>query len=191
MPEVEKRRHPMLLGVLIVIGIEILVCSSLALVVVFGGFSMNADAQPGALEAWLGSTGGGFWVGAHAPSEKDPVPVDDGTLTQGARLYQGNCAVCHGGAGYTTSNLHKGVYPGAPQFLTKHAMKDPDGNIFYVIKHGIRFTGMPAWQYNMSDNDIWTLVDFLKHIDSLPPEVRTAWQQMPMSPALPLPAQPQ
>lgn len=116
--------------------------------------------------------------------------MNDATLTRGAQLYQGNCAVCHGGANYRTSDLHHDVYPGAPQFLTKHAMKDPDGQIYFVIKQGIRFTGMPAWANNISDADIWTIVDFLKHIDTLPPQVQAAWKQMPMSPETPPTTQP-
>lgn len=166
----------------IVIGIEILVCVTFALFVVFGGYPMGADVQPGAVETWAGGVASNDWESAQAPNEKDPVAVNDQTLESGARLYQANCAVCHGGANYRTSPLHKGVYPGAPQFMQKAPSGGSNNDkLFYVVRHGIRFTGMPAWRYSMSDTDIWKAVNFLTHMDHLPPGVEQAWQQMPMS----------
>lgn len=198
-------------GVFVVILVEVAVAVCLALVVQFGGFPMGADAHASSLEAGLGHWTRSSWTDHHAPNVADPVPVNDQTLMAGAKLYQGNCAVCHSGAYYKKSPLGKGIYPGAPQFMrfveyqkTHPKFKMPkqtpaqeqarDDHSFYTVKHGIRFTGMPAWKYNMTDTQIWEVVNFLHHMGHLPPKVETAWEQMPMSPvappAMPAPAKP-
>ena len=55
---------------------------------------------------------------------------------------------------------------------------DPEGVSFWKIKHGIRLTGMPSFGYSLSDQKIWTLALFLKHMDKLPPAVQQTWQQV-------------
>jgi mono/diheme cytochrome c family protein len=178
-------RRWMLRGAGLVILVEVLAVIILAAIVLTGGMSMGADARASAIEKWIGEGSSGLWISGNAPKTKNPVPVNEQSLTRGAELYQGNCAVCHGGANYEVSQLHKAVYPGVPQFMKAGGPDDPDENIFYVIKHGIRFTGMPAWEYNMNDNDLWALVNFMKNMDHLPPAVQEKWKQMPMSPQPP------
>lgn len=182
-------RHGILKGVIFVLIIEAIALALFAIIVVSGHFPMGADSHPSSIEAFLGRVSRSSWVSAQAPQEKDPVAVNEDTLQHGAELYQGNCAVCHGGAHYPESKLHKAVYPGAPQFMKKPA-GGKDDNLFFVIKHGIRFTGMPAWEYNMSNDDIWSVVNFVKNMGHLPPPVEAAWQSMSMSPALPGMTQP-
>lgn len=186
-------------GVFWVILIEVVICVIAFLFVKTGNFPMGADAHTGKTEAKLADWAHDSWVNHHAPDMANPVAANDQTLMAGAALYQGNCASCHGGENYTKSPLGRGVYPGAPQFMRfvefQHAhpqMKMRHGSpaqeqaradhSFYVIKHGIRFTGMPAWEDKMSDNDIWTLVTFMKNMGHLPPNVQQAWGHMPMSP---------
>lgn len=186
-------------GVFWVIVVEVAVCVIAALVVQFGGFPMGADTHASKLEAMVGEWSHDSWVKHNAPNVADPVAVNEQTLMDGAKLYQANCAVCHGGENYTKSPLGKGIYPGAPQFMRfvefqrSHPNFKPrkmsaaqeqarDDHGFYVIKHGIRFTGMPAWHYNMTDTQIWEVVNFMHNMGHLPPDVAAAWKQMPMSP---------
>lgn len=188
-------------GVLWVILLEVLAGLGFYLFVSLGGLPMTADAQPGALETWAAHVSMHGWLSHHVPHVPDTVAVNDQTLMHGAALYQANCAVCHGGANYAPSQLKNGVYPGAPQFVHAnegghggehhgghHEHQGPDDFGYYIIKHGIRFTGMPAWKYSMSDNDIWSVVNFMQNMDHLPPDVQAAWQKMPMSPIAPQPA---
>jgi hypothetical protein len=59
---------------------------------------------------------------------------------------------------------------------TEGVEDDPEGWTFWKIKHGIRWTGMPAWKAELSDQQIWTLALFLKHMDKLPPGPEAAWR---------------
>jgi len=55
---------------------------------------------------------------------------------------------------------------------------DPEGFSFWKIKHGIRWTGMPSWKATLTDQQIWSLALFLKHMDKLPPAAEKAWQNV-------------
>jgi mono/diheme cytochrome c family protein len=54
----------------------------------------------------------------------------------------------------------------------------PQGHTFWIIKNGIRLTGMPAWQGALSDQQIWSLALFLNQMDKLPPAAQQAWENL-------------
>jgi cytochrome c len=85
-------------------------------------------------------------------------------LVNGIKLYETNCAICHGTTEEDTSAspVAKGENPNPPQLATDAVEDDPEGETFWKIKHGIRWTGMPAWKDELSDQQIWTLALFLK-----------------------------
>jgi len=78
----------------------------------------------------------------------------------------------------TTDQAISGLYQKPPQLATNGVEDDPEGYSFWKIKHGIRLTGMPSFGYTLSDQQIWTLALFLKHMDKLPPAVQQTWQQV-------------
>jgi mono/diheme cytochrome c family protein len=67
--------------------------------------------------------------------------------------------------------------PPVPEFF-KDAPDMSDSQNFYAIQHGIRWTGMPSWTGALSDEQIWTLALFLKHMDKLPPAAQQVWQNV-------------
>ena len=60
----------------------------------------------------------------------------------------------------------------------------PENQNFYIIQHGVRFSGMPGWKQVLSDQQIWQVTTFLSHMDKLPPQVEEQWKAMarPVSP---------
>ena len=89
---------------------------------------------------------------------------------RGARLYRDKCADCHGRPDNPDSDYGKSFYPPAPQFMKAHPHLSDSQN-FYIIRCGVRRTAMPAWGKIMVDGEIWQVVAFLDHLDSLPPAV--------------------
>lgn len=140
----------------------------------------NADAIPGRIEVWLASTSLDATLRREAPTGQNPVLLTDQNLIKGVHLFAQNCAVCHGSAKGTASltPIAKGLYPKPPQLATDGVEDDPEGVSFWRIKHGIRLTGMPSFGYSLSDREIWTLAQFLKNMDKLPPAVQTVWQNV-------------
>jgi len=166
-----------LLGVVLTLAIALI---GAYVLVRSGLIPANADAQPGRLETWMARTSLDAALRRNAPKDQNPVALTDQNLTNGVHLYAQNCAVCHGSAKgvASASPIAKGLYPKPPQLATDGVEDDPEGYSFWKIKHGIRLTGMPSFGYSLSDQQIWTLALFLKHMDKLPPAVQQAWQQV-------------
>lgn len=108
----------------------------------------------------------------------DIIPPDDlsdaGRIRRGAGNYDAMCANCHLSPGSEDSEIRKGLYPTPPN-LSKPANADDsdrtDARRFWIIKHGVKASGMPAWSKGgMEDEAIWDLTAFLKIMPSLSPE---------------------
>ncbi|MEO8847148.1 MAG: cytochrome c, partial [Casimicrobiaceae bacterium] len=143
-----------------------------------GVIPANADATPGGLEVWLAGTSLQATLRRDAPKEQNPVALTEQSLLKGVRLFARNCSVCHGSAAGTASAspIAKGMNPKPPQLATDGVEDDPEGESFWRIKHGIRLTGMPSFRNTLSDEEIWTIALFLKHMNELPPPVQEVWQ---------------
>jgi mono/diheme cytochrome c family protein len=93
-------------------------------------------------------------------------PLGDAALiTSGAGNYDAMCAGCHLKPGVDATEMSRGLYPAPPNFTTR-----PPGDpaaAFWVIKHGIKMSGMPAWGKSMEDEYVWGLVAFLKELPGM------------------------
>lgn len=140
----------------------------------------NADAKPGGLELWAAGTSLNATLRSQAPKQTNPVALSGANLIEGINLYGQHCAICHGAAAgaSTASPVAKGLNPAPPQLAEDGVEDDPEGVSYWKIKHGIRLTGMPAWGASLSDQQIWTLALFLKHMDKLPPDAQHVWAQV-------------
>ncbi len=149
-------------------------------VIVFGGLLIFAlvwsghvparadNPKASAMEKWAARTSLDATIAREAPQPPYPYgPVTDATIVAGAKLYMANCAVCHGSMG---------LYIPAPQF-TKHGVDDdPEGETYWKIEHGIRFTGMPSFAGSLTEEQIWQITYFLKRgMDKLPSAADIIW----------------
>ena len=140
----------------------------------------NADAKPSWLETWMARTSLRATLRNEAPKGPNPIAMTDANLIHGVHLYGQHCAICHGTAKgrASASPIAKGLYQKPPQLATDGVEDDPAGFSFWKIKHGIRLTGMPSFRYTLTDQQIWTLALFLKHMNALPPSAQRAWQNV-------------
>jgi len=102
-------------------------------------------------------------------NDLQPPPLDNAALiSTGAEHYAAMCSGCHLSPDKTTdSEIRAGLYPKPPD-LTKHRHASP-AEAFWVIKHGIKMSGMPAWGMTHDDSSIWGLVAFLQKLPELTP----------------------
>ena len=91
------------------------------------------------------------------------------------KLYTMNCALCHGGLDRKPSPLADSFYPPPPNFISDPP-DDPEWHIFYTIRTGVRYTGMPAWDKTLTEQDMWKITLLLSHLDKLPPAVQDYWK---------------
>ncbi len=102
------------------------------------------------------------WVDEHAPKQANPFQANMDNIMDGSMTYDKNCASCHGSLKQPISPMKAKYYPPVPQLMNR-TPDDPDGNLFYVIKYGVRYTAMPGWDGVLSDDDIWKTVVFIKN----------------------------
>lgn len=98
------------------------------------------------------------------------VPADLNSpmrIEAGAGLYQEMCTGCHLGPGVEPSELSQGLYPPAPD-LSKSSRSA--GQQFWIIKHGVKLTAMPAWGKTHSDELIWNMVAFIRKLPGMSSE---------------------
>jgi mono/diheme cytochrome c family protein len=144
-------------------------------VVRFGFVDPRADAEPWALESKIAMPALDAAVERRAPAARNPIPPTGENLIAGMKIYQGECAGCHGDLLHPHSAFGDSFFPRAPQFV-EDAPDMPDNQNFYIIEHGVRLTGMPAWRISLKESEMWEVTTFLSHMRELPPEVRSAWK---------------
>jgi len=169
-----------LLGVITTI-IALFVIAGIALKT--GRIDFSADQPPSATETHLAMSAVDASTDRHAPDLKNPLPATEATLVSGADLYMSHCAGCHGLPSNKNSVFAGSFNPPVPVFF-QDAPDMAENQNFYIIQHGLRWTGMPAWNKTLNDVQIWQLVTFLSNIEKLPPAATKKLELQPL-PATP------
>ena len=140
------------------------------LVVLRGGFyDISANTQHFPIVYSVLSEGLQYSVQNHAQDIE--VPGDLGSreqLLRGAAVYQANCVQCHGGPGVAPSTHGMSMQP-APGPLVDADVNWKTRELYWITKNGIKMSGMPAWEYHMSDADMWAVVAFVAAMPTMTP----------------------
>jgi mono/diheme cytochrome c family protein len=153
------------------IGVVLVVCAGL-LYLRLGFFEVRGDLPPSSFENSFMTAAVHASVRRHAPEASNPIAPTDDNLIAGGKLFQGNCAGCHGDPNHPEENGDS-LFPPIPQ-LYKFGPQYTESQIFWVAKHGIRRTGMFANGKWSSDKDLWTMAAYISRIKNLPPLVQKA-----------------
>lgn len=106
---------------------------------------------------------------------KVPPLNDTAMIVQGFLHYNEMCVICHGAPGIDPEELARGLYPKPPKFYKSNDMPDPDES-FWIIKNGIKMTGMPAFGPTHTDQKIWAITGFLLNkMNKMSPEEYQSW----------------
>lgn len=154
--------------------IKLLVGLAVLLVVVaagwvwFGFYDVSARAEHHPATQWLVETVRNRSVERRARDVdvRLPEPMDPPLLYEAAVAYEQMCAVCHAPPGRSRSALARGINPPAPD-LTRAAQRRSPAQLFWVTKHGIRMSGMPAWGRTHDDADLWQLVALIRRFPDM------------------------
>lgn len=105
-------------------------------------------------------------IKAHAAGLAVPPGFDDpAKIPMGVEHFAAHCAVCHGAPGVPKGDIARGLYP-APPDLAVTAKSYSDGELFWIVKHGIKMSGMPAWS-DHSDDELWATVAFVRKLPEM------------------------
>jgi len=131
------------------------------------GFS--ARVPPSAMESWLARRIRHFSVPESAKRLANPAADSEEVLAQASAHWADHCAGCHANNGSGDIAMGRQMYPPAPDMRKAETQGLPDGELFYIIQNGIRFTGMPAWGNGGTQDteDSWKLVRFIRHLPAM------------------------
>jgi mono/diheme cytochrome c family protein len=138
-----------------------------AVVAVSGVYNFAADAPHTAIVRNLIGFARERSIAMHAGGIKVPQLGDKGMIADGASHYSAMCTGCHLAPGMTENEMRPGMNP-KPPILADFPADDPDEQ-FWIVKHGIKMTGMPAWGTTHSDDEIWAIVAFLQKLHGMAP----------------------
>jgi len=135
---------------------------SLGLWMVQHGFS--AREKPSRLEEFLARHARKIATPAGTKALKNPYPVTPESLRAAQGHWVNHCAPCHGLDGRGNTPLGQNMYPKAPDMRDAATQGLSDGELYYIISNGVRFTGMPAWGSEHSPEETWQLVSFIRRL---------------------------
>ena len=134
------------------------------------GFSAKMEPHP--IEVFLARQVRHLAIPIEQRKTPNPVPRSPDVMKESLAHFADHCATCHANDGSGQTPIGKNVYPKAPDLRLADTQSMSDGEIFWVIHNGIRFTAMPAWGESDLDKDVdsWKLVHFIRHLPQLTPE---------------------
>jgi mono/diheme cytochrome c family protein len=151
-----------------------------------GYYNVAASAGELAVVDWLLARVRQSSIARHATDTPPATLEDAATVRAGARAYSvRGCAACHGAPGVAWMKLSEGLRPYPPDL--KGAPKDrPPAELFWIIKHGIKFTGMPSFgAIEVPDPEIWSIVAFVKKLPGVSESDYKTWSAPPVVTPLP------
>ena len=152
--------------------------AALAAAVVLWPWRVEATGAAGALELTVMRVMLNRALAREAPRLDNPIAPSAENLLVGLKIYRDNCAGCHGDGAQPSPWGTSSFLPRVPQFRSEPPQR-PDWEIHWIVRNGIRNTGMGAWLHLMSDEQIWTVATFVSHIGSLPEDVAAEWRKPP------------
>ncbi len=148
--------------------------SILILVLVGGGviasqFDLSALPEPGRTETLLATKAKHFFVRRASRAGLPPAPTDmQASIEEGDKLFGTDCSECHGNSGRKPTDAGRWMYPRSADLGSAEVQAYSDRELFWIVKNGIRLSGMPAFGRVESDEHIWDLVRFVRTLPANP-----------------------
>lgn len=153
---------------------------TLVLVLIFAGVGIttayvlwrgiSARDEPSGLEFFVARRLRHFAIPRRARDLRNPVENNAEVLEGAMAHFADHCASCHGNDGRGATLFGRGLYPKPPDMTAADTQQLTDGELYYLIENGIRFTGMPAFGEeagNEGNEETWDLVHFIRHLPTI------------------------
>ena len=130
---------------------------------------LDALTEPGAVETRVARAARHLAIPSAIRSMANPIPASPEAVADGMAHFADHCAVCHANDGSGGTEMGRGLYPKAPDMRLAPTQQLSDGELFYIIERGIRFTGMPGWSNGTKagEDSSWQLVHFIRQLPKL------------------------
>jgi mono/diheme cytochrome c family protein len=150
----------------------------ISFVIWFSNRGFSAREKPSWIETVLARRARKIAMPAGAKELKNPHPVTEASRAEAREHFIEHCSVCHGSTGRGDTFYGRNLYPKVPDLTQADTQQLADGELFYIISNGVRFTGMPAFGGEDSPESIWGLVSFIRRLPKLTPDEIKQLQDM-------------
>ncbi len=152
------------LGIIVaVLAVEAII---LVIFVYSGLYNVSTLSPDPSVIKWIFSTTSDSSAEHHSRGIAAPSLTEPSMVVAGFRVYHEMCETCHGAPGVEKTDISRGLYPHPPN-LADSAKELTAGRLFWVIKNGIKSTGMPGFGRTNPDGKIWTIVAFLERMKNM------------------------
>jgi len=153
----------------VIAGLSVLICGLVIAALGIPHFTLSALPEPGRLETTLATTAKHYLV-LRSSREGVPLPPADreASTKEGERLFGTECGACHGNSGHNPTDAGRWMYPRAADLTSRNSQSYSDRELFWIIKNGIRLSGMPAFGKVEPDEHIWDLVFYARALSKPP-----------------------
>jgi mono/diheme cytochrome c family protein len=134
-----------------------------------GYYNVAANVPDPAIVEWLLSTNMQRSVARHGGLVSAPRELSDQQARSGLAIYKETCVYCHGAPGQDPGDIGKGLNP-EPPYLPDTVARWSSAQLFWIIKNGIKMTGMASYGAVHNDDEIWSLVAFVQRLPNMTPE---------------------
>ena len=125
-------------------------------------FSLSALDEPGRAEIYLATQAKHMLVARDSHGVPPGPASTPASIAAGEKLYGAECASCHGLNGRTPTDAGRWMYPRAADLTSEQVQQYSDRELFWIVKNGIRLSGMPAFGRVETDEHLWQLVHYLR-----------------------------
>ena len=155
-------------------GMLVLLALIVLAVIFTGGYNVAASEKHTAMGQWALHTTMENSVKSRAGEMAEPPVFTPAMVAAGAGEYKAMCSQCHGGPGAAPAEWTKGMLP-APPDLTKAAAGWQPREIFWMLRHGIKMSAMPAFGGTHDDKTLWSIAAFVKKLSEMTPAQYAAY----------------
>jgi len=155
---------------LVIAGVALILVTAIA-VGIASQFTLSALPEPGRTETFLATKAKHYLVRRSSRDGIPPAPADrQAAMKEGDRVFGTECGACHGASGHNPTDAGRWMYPRAADLTSRDVQAYSDQEVFWIIKNGIRLSGMPAFGRVESEEHIWDLVFYVRALPKATPE---------------------
>ncbi|HVS74134.1 MAG TPA: cytochrome c [Candidatus Acidoferrales bacterium] len=138
---------------------------------------LSAKAAPSRLETAVARRLRHLAIPSGARALANPVPASPEAVLEGMLHFADHCATCHANDGSGDTLYGRRLYPKPPDMRQPATQELSDGELFWIVENGVRFTGMPAFSTHREEEASWELVRFIRHLPQLTPAERAEMER--------------
>ena len=156
----------------VIVGLGVRALLAVIALVALSMFTLSALPEPGRTETFLATQAKHYVV--RRSSHRDVPPAlgeRQVSVKEGERLFGTECGACHGNSGHNPTDAGRWMYPRAADLTSPDSQSYFDRELFWIVKNGIRLSGMPAFGKVESDEHIWDLVFYVRSLPTTNPQV--------------------